>query len=942
MTKRRKVTRASLWTSALSLLLCVAMLAGATFSWFSDTVTSGKNKILAGNLDVELEYSKDFYTWNTVEAASDLFVQDTLWEPNHTEVVYLKVTNKGTLALDWKALVYAAAETKGTNVNDTEFSLADYLKFGISETNAAYADRAAAQAAVTAPFTLGNYPASGEALKAGESKTYGLVVYMPYTVGNEANYKTDTTPPSIDLGLRLEATQATYEQDSFGDQYDAGANGDPDNKSFGSVPTAVVTAAETVTDDNGNNVTVARLTQSTDVSASGTVAGQTMSVSANVPEGTLLDENTTALSINVSEQTNPTSGIDVQLGQTAQTLNIEIVGLNDTYNKKVIDVKATGFTSAPVKVYHNTDVMIKVDSEIATPSTGDADKYWYDSDNKTLHLYIKATSPFTFISADEDTGIYQDTADTNKWHIKNAKGLTAFATAVKGGNDFAGKTVVLDEDIDLNNTAWTPIGTKENYFKGTFDGSDNTIKNLNVNLPSQDYVGLFGYTETPVVLKNITIQNATVVGQQCVAAVVGCNYTGAVEGCKVTGTIKIQGNYKVAAITGYSYHDVKNCTVEATANSGSYIKGVYAKDDLEADNIGGIVGYFAESNYTISDCSVKNISIEGTRKVGGIAGSIQAGHVCTNCNVANISVVSNATNTYAGEKKIFVGGIIGESIANSTLTNCKVENATITGKNADQAGAIVGGSRAENAVITITDTTYTNTTVYPGVVAIGNTQYATLADAVVKVPTNNTQTTIKLMGNVSGSGVKVQDGQNIVFDLNGYNYDVTDTVGSAGTETNGFQLLKGATVTFKNGSLTSSTAKLLLQNYCNLTLDNVKLDESTHSNILYVVSNNHGSLTTKNGTVIKAAAGKCAFDLWYGMYTSYEDGVSVTIGKGTVLDGKVEYGSSTSVTDWTSKTVLTIDPTVDLTKVTFAKGSTYDVTPNAKYGTEQIVFASNN
>ena len=78
---------------------------------------------------------------------------------------------------------------------------------------------------------------------------------------------------------------------------------------------------------------------------------------------------------------------------------------------------------------------------------------------------------------------------------------------------------------------------------------------------------------------------------------------------------------------------------------------------------------------------------------------------------------------------------------------------------------------------------------------IGDTGYATLAEAVEAAPTDGTLTTIALQKSTQAPGVKVLAGQNIVFDFNGFTYTVTDTVGSSGTETNGFQLLKGATVT---------------------------------------------------------------------------------------------------------------------------------------------------
>ena len=206
------------------------------------------------------------------------------------------------------------------------------------------------------------------------------------------------------------------------------------------------------------------------------------------------------------------------------------------------------------------------------------------------------------------------------------------------------------------------------------------------------------------------------------------------------------------------------------------------------------------------------------------------------------------------------------------------------------------------------------------VAQIGETKYETLAAAVDAVPTDKTETEIVLLKDYIGSGIKVVAGKNIVFNLNGKTYTVDKpTVGSSGTETNGFQLLKGSKVSFRNGVLSSKTGAdslpnggILIQNYCDLTLENVTLDTSANSNISYVISNNFGSLTAKGNTVIKAADGKVAFDLWYGMNSEglYDDGVSVTFGTdftGSVT-GKIEYGAHSRVNseDWMNKSKLTI------------------------------------
>ena len=105
-----------------------------------------------------------------------------------------------------------------------------------------------------------------------------------------------------------------------------------------------------------------------------------------------------------------------------------------------------------------------------------------------------------------------------------------------------------------------------------------------------------------------------------------------------------------------------------------------------------------------------------------------------------------------------------------------------------------------------------------------------------------------------------------------------------------------------------------IQNYSNLTLDNVKI--SGPSNITYVVSNNYGTTVFKNKTEITAAEGRVAFDCWYGMFEVYDDpGVFVTIADESVkINGKVEFGkkSRASVENFAEKASITCPIAMDL------------------------------
>lgn len=201
------------------------MLVGMTFAWFTDSVTNSNNKITAGNLDAQLMYSKDGTTWNEVKSDTKIFDDNAMWEPGYTEVVYLKVKNAGNLALKYKLGINIAQETAGTNVNGETFKLSDYIKFGVKETDTAYADRPSALNAVEADSSLlaaGYAGGEEKLLKDQESQMTALVVYMPEDVGNVANHN-GTDAPSIDLGVSMVATQLNSESDSFGNDYDANA-----------------------------------------------------------------------------------------------------------------------------------------------------------------------------------------------------------------------------------------------------------------------------------------------------------------------------------------------------------------------------------------------------------------------------------------------------------------------------------------------------------------------------------------------------------------------------------------------------------------------------------------------------------------------------------------------------------------------------------------------
>lgn len=223
MTKQ-KSTKRSLLLSALSMLMCLSLFVGSTFAWFTDSVVSGENKIVAGNLDIELEYYDENDEWTTVDGATNLF-DETLWEPGHTDVVYLRLKNVGSLALKYKLSLSVASETPGINVYGDEFLLSDYIRMGVvKDVQPSFASRDEARAAVTNNNGIigEGYAAAGEMTKDADDLYMAVVVYMPESVDNKANYRGEKVP-TIDFGINLVATQLTHEKDSFDNSYDKDA-----------------------------------------------------------------------------------------------------------------------------------------------------------------------------------------------------------------------------------------------------------------------------------------------------------------------------------------------------------------------------------------------------------------------------------------------------------------------------------------------------------------------------------------------------------------------------------------------------------------------------------------------------------------------------------------------------------------------------------------------
>ena len=229
-----KSTKRALITSALAILMCAAMLIGTTFAWFTDTASTGVNKIVAGNLDITVEYTLDGETWKDLDGATDIF-QKGLWEPGHTEVVALKFKNNGSLALKYSINMNIVDETAGINKLNQEYKLSDYLKVKTLSQEASLIGDICIDMAFSARSDGLGYTTTANfkdatvldhdlLLAPGEVGNYLIMkVYMPETVGNEANAISTEKTASIRFGLNVVATQTPYEKDSYDNQYDKDA-----------------------------------------------------------------------------------------------------------------------------------------------------------------------------------------------------------------------------------------------------------------------------------------------------------------------------------------------------------------------------------------------------------------------------------------------------------------------------------------------------------------------------------------------------------------------------------------------------------------------------------------------------------------------------------------------------------------------------------------------
>jgi hypothetical protein len=270
------------------------------------------------------------------------------------------------------------------------------------------------------------------------------------------------------------------------------------------------------------------------------------------------------------------------------------------------------------------------------------------------------------------------------------------------------------KDITLNGE-WTAIGS---YFTGSFDGNNKTITGLSIYKPNADNQGMFGFIDTGAEVKNLTLVDCDIIGNEYVGGLVGWN-EGTITNSGTEGVVI--GDNRVGGVVGYNETGmVINCHATGNISGNGYVGGVAGQNEGTITNsstegdvdgnqrVGGVVGH---NNGTVENCHASgDISGRGTLSyVGGVVGS--NGGIVEKCyatgNVRGIggSYVGGvvgwnsggtvekcyATGNVSGTR--YVGGVVGR---NGVVQGALVKNSYATGNvdgTSDEVGGVVGNSQ---------------------------------------------------------------------------------------------------------------------------------------------------------------------------------------------------------------------------------------------------------
>ena len=589
--KSKKAVRSALGMSILSIALCAAMLIGTTFAWFTDTATTGVNKIQSGTLDIALEMKDNEGKWVSAEGKTLNFLRkngetlaedaNILWEPGCTyQLPQLRVVNKGNLAVKFKVAVTGLE-------GNTE--LAPVIEWTINGLKLGDDLHLAPKANGTEVF-----PAT----------EFTISAHMQETAGNEYQNK------SIEnIAITVVATQDTVEFDSKDDQYDALAE------------YPVYAAAPVVKDDEGKSAAEVKL----ESSALHTETNLPLAT-ATVPAGAAVADDATQLELIIEKVATPSNFTVVTTQNEPKTLDITLKGLDEN-NDKLIKVEfyiEKGLSL--VEIDHNGRKM----SRCSAMKWLDADQeFYYDSATGLVTMLTKTFSPFTYTSDkfywdNQRADAYETPVDTENKVITvaSAEELALFKYEITDAKvNYSGYTLNITNDIDLGSGFWRPIKSINNM---TINGNGHTIFNLLVRSNTAYINGSaygFGFIANAtgaVTIRDLTFDNANV----AMAKGYEKYYSGNVGG----------------VVLAYAYGTTEFDNVQVI---NSFIAG-YGK-------IGMLLGMGAEPGVkvTFKNCVSQNNTINAAYDMGGLAGMIQRGDGVDNGSVENCTVENIIVNYYS-------------------------------------------------------------------------------------------------------------------------------------------------------------------------------------------------------------------------------------------------------------------------------------------------------
>lgn len=343
---------------------------------------------------------------------------------------------------------------------------------------------------------------------------------------------------------------------------------------------------------------------------------------------------------------------------------------------------ADGKEKRPLAIYLNgkklTGSVPSVTTKVGAVSSSEVPEMIWNATTQSLTRISTLDEDSEPEEVEENT----DPAKDYDYLITSAEELLWFA---ENAGSLAGKVVKLGASIDLNNQPWTPISG----FKGTFDGAEFTISNLNVAVTGKASAGLFA--DARATIKNLYLKDVTISGNNKAGAIVGDGLCAKIENCHVIG--------------------------------GTITSTPYNNDD--ANHVGGIVGYLSSEPGTtatepaawVKDCTVTGLNITAYRDVAGIVGTTTGYHktnpelakaIVTGNTISNTTIIADQTVDYVEAKAANAGEIVGRNLKNVELTGNTVgENVVVKVKSSSTSEGLANAVKTAGAEIVVEAGEYT-------------------------------------------------------------------------------------------------------------------------------------------------------------------------------------------------------------------------------------------